>query len=283
MNPACLAYCLTPEERRQFEEDGYFIVEDVLPTEKIEALSVITDAVDAEHRAEKGLSQTGRVNVLDFIGKDRAFLELVDWYKTFPKVWGILGWNIQIYHSHLIVTPPETPTNGRDLKLGWHQDSDRLNKELETNPRPRISLKVAFFLSDCTQPYRGNFYVIPGSHLKNKVDLPKGDRKAEIESGVPVLAPRGSAVFFDRRLWHSASANYWTEPRRVLFYGYSYRWLRPRDNITVSHYWEELDPIRKQLFGASPTGGYGYTSPRDEDVPLRGWIREHLGESAVMP
>jgi ectoine hydroxylase-related dioxygenase (phytanoyl-CoA dioxygenase family) len=283
MNLACLNYCLTEEERRQFETDGYFMVEDVLSSEQIANLSTATDCVDAEHRAQKGLSPAARINVIDFIGKDEAFIELVDWYKTFPKVWGILGWNIQIYHSHLAVTPPENPANSRNLKLGWHQDSDRLNKELETNPRPRISLKVAYFLSDCTAPERGNFYVIPGSHLKNQLDFPNGDRNSELKEGVPVLAPKGSAVFFDRRLWHSASANYWTEPRKVLFYGYSYRWLRPRDDVSVSHYWDRLDPIRRQLFGASATGGYGYTSPKDEDVPLKTWIREHLGAEAVMP
>ena len=53
----------------------------------------------------------------------------------------------------------------------------------------------------------------------------------------------GRALFFDRRLWHSASANYWDVPRRVLFYGYSYRWLRPRDDMTVDHYLDKCDPI----------------------------------------
>ena len=41
------------------------------------------------------------------------------------------------------------------------------------------------------------------------------------------------------------------------------------------------DPIRRQLLGASPSGGFGYTSPKPEDVPLKAWIEEHLGEKAV--
>jgi hypothetical protein len=32
-----------------------------------------------------------------------------------------------------------------------------------------------------------------------------------------------------------------------------------------------------------PSGGHGYTSPTEEDVPLKGWIREHLGPEAVAP
>jgi hypothetical protein len=35
------------------------------------------------------------------------------------------------------------------------------------------------------------------------------------------------------------------------------------------------------LLGAS-SGGLGYTSPSDEDVPLKSWLLEHLGEKAVV-
>jgi ectoine hydroxylase-related dioxygenase (phytanoyl-CoA dioxygenase family) len=283
MNTDCLNYCLTEAERLAFERDGYFIIEDALTPDHVERLAAATDRVEAEYRAQHGLGPLDRVNILDFVGRDEAYLELVDWPKTFAKVWGILGWNIQLYHSHLIITPPETARNGRDKKLGWHQDSDRLNKEMETSPRPRISLKVAFFLSDCSAPDRANFYVVPGSHLQDKIDLPNGDRSADLPQGRAVLVPSGAAVFFDRRIWHSGSANYWDYSRRALFYGYSYRWIRPRDDMTVSHFWDRLDPIRRQLFGAAPTGSHGYSSPQEVDVPLRTWIREHLGEEAVTP
>ena len=283
MNPTCLDYCLTEAEHQQFEKDGYFILEDVLSSDQIQRLSEAADRVDAEERAKRGLEPHARLSVRDFIARDVAFMELVDWHKTFPKVWSILGWNIQIYHSHLTMTPPQPTTNGRDLKLSWHQDSGRLNAEMETNPRPRVSLKVAYFLTSTSEPGRGNFYIIPGSQLRNQIDFPNGDRKSEVKESVPVLAPKGSAVFFDRRLWHSASANYWTQPRKVLFYGYSYRWLRPRDEVSPGKFWNDFDPIRRQLFGYSAQGGYGYTSPKDEDVPLRTWIAEHLGEDALIP
>lgn len=284
METTCLSYLLTDDERREFDTRGYFVLPEVLSPEWVSRLTEAADRVGTEHRARQGLAPHARLSVMDFVGLDDAFLELVDWPVTFPKVWGILGWNIQLYHSHLVVTPPEPAADGpRNLQLSWHQDSARLNRELEGDPRPRVSLKVAFFLTDTSEPGRGNFYVVPGSHLRNEIEFPGGDRSAELAEGVPVLAPRGAAVFFDRRIWHSVSANFWTEPRKALFYGYSYRWLRPRDDMTVARHWDRLDPVRRQLFGAAPTGGYGYTSPTDEDVPLRTWIRDHVGEHAVAP
>ena len=65
--------------------------------------------------------------------------------------------------------------------------------------------------------------------------------------------------------------------------GYSYRWLRPRDDMTVAHYLDDADPVRRQLLGMSPNGGFGYTSPAEEDVPLKTWLTERLGAEAVIP
>ena len=52
--------------------------------------------------------------------------------------------------------------------------------------------------------------------------------------------------------------------------------------MTVDHIIDGCDPIRQQLLGATANGGFGYTSPKDEDVPLKGWLAEHLGQEAVV-
>src|SRR6478735_9327767 len=102
MNTACLEYCLTAEERTAFERDGYFIIEGALPPP-------LVDRLDAHYRPIRGKGPHELLNLLDFIGKDELFLELLDWPRTFPKVWGLLGWNIQLYHSHMTVTPVVPP------------------------------------------------------------------------------------------------------------------------------------------------------------------------------
>ena len=276
MHPKCLDYCLTEEEARKFKRDGYFIVPDALPPDMVRDLVVAVDRVDKEERARMDKSATARINHYDFIGKDDRFLPLLDWYKTFPKVWGILGWHIQLYHTHMTVTPPAEPHKTLEKDgpgLGFHQDSGRINQDFDMNPRPRISLKIGFFLTDTTEQGRGNFYVLPKSQTQNT--FPGENRNAPHKDAIPVLVPPGSAVFFDRRIWHSASTNYWKEPRRVLFYGYSYRWLRPRDDMQVEHYLDRCTPIQKQLLGVSYSGGRGYTSPTPQDAPLKAWLEEH--------
>ena len=271
MDASYLQHRLTDDERATFERDGFFAVEDALSPEQVASLTAVTDRI-FEARVADGHDPRKALFHPNFIPDDAQFADLVDYKKTLPKVWGILGWNIYLYHAHLIVTGPNgEPENNRTF--GWHQDSGRVNKEMESHPRPRLSLKIAYFLSDVSEPGRGNFWVVPGSHLKDDIERPT-DGNGQLEGAVPVLAKPGTAVFFDRRLWHAASPNWSDITRKVLFYGYGYRWIRTKDDMTVESLWEQSDPIRRQLLGWGVNAN-GFFTPTDEDVPLRGWLREH--------
>ncbi len=272
---SCLQYSLTEQERKQFDEQGYFMIENALSPEQVAILTQSTDRIYAAKVAE-GHNPTTALFYPNFIPDDTLFQDLVDYEKVLPKVWDILGWNIYLYHAHLIVTPPNE--QAPDAKtFGWHQDSGRTNVELEGDPRARLSLKVAYFLSDTSEPGRGNFWVVPGSHLWNTMDKPT-DGVGQPDGAIPVLAKPGTVVFFDRRIWHAGTPNWSTHTRKVLFYGYGYRWIRTKDDMTVQSLWATSDPIRRQLLGWSSNAN-GYYSPRDEDVPLRVWLREQ--QSAV--
>lgn len=276
MDPSCLQYRLTEAEREQFNTQGYLIVENALTRDR---LADLTRAIDAffDRAVRKGHDPAKTLFFPNFIPEDDAFFNLVDYDRILPKVWGILGWNIYLYHAHLIVTPPsgEPPNN---KTFGWHQDSGRVNQEIECHPRPRLSLKVAYFLTDVSEPGRGNMWIVPSSHLQDTIELP-ADRIGQPQGAVPVCVPPGSAVLFDRRLWHTASPNWSNITRKVLFYGYGYRWLRTKDDMTVQHYWGRCDPIRRQLLGWRVNCN-GLFSPSEEDVPLRTWLREHSPEEA---
>lgn len=271
MDPSCLRYRLTDEQRQSFDEHGLLQMPDALSADQVAALTAVTDQLHERHLAA-GNPADQAMFVPNFVPEDPRFVNLVDYEKILPKVWGILGWNIYLYHAHLIVTPPSG--RERDEKtFGWHQDSGRVNRDIETHPRPRLSIKVAYFLSDVSEEGRGNFWVVPGSHRKDDLDIPEAGQ-GQPAGAVPVLAKPGTAVFFDRRLWHAASPNWSDVTRKVLFYGYGYRWIRTKDDMTVSDLWPGSDPIRRQLLGDG-TNANGFYSPTADDVPLREWLQEH--------
>ncbi|HLI01573.1 MAG TPA: phytanoyl-CoA dioxygenase family protein [Acidimicrobiales bacterium] len=278
MDPACLQNRLTEQERKSFEQDGFFYVEDALSAAQVENLTAALDRVHQEALAAGEAQPDKAMFVPNFIPKDPAFVELVDYDRILPKVWEILGWNIYLYHAHLIVTPPSGQERS-DATFGFHQDSGRVNREMESHPRPRLSLKVAYFLSDTSVEGRGNFWVVPGSHLNDNLEKPE-DGHGQPEGATPVLAKPGTAVFFDRRLWHSATPNWSDVTRKVLFYGYGYRWIRTKDDMTVDSLWPESSPIRRQMLGWA-TNANGRYGPTEEDVPLREWLKEHAPEDVT--
>lgn len=276
MHLSALEHRLTPDERRDFERDGYLVVRGALDAASLAAMAEIVDRIDAKERTpEHGTRLLSMPNILP---RDERLLELLDLPTTFPKVWGALGWNIYCYHTHADVTPPVPAGETPQWQVAWHQDSMRVNDEIECHPRPRLSLKVGFYLTDAAEPDRGNTLVLPGSHLQDDLDCPN-DGTSCPEGTVPLLLEAGDAVLLDRRVWHSRSPNWRGPTRKVIWLGYAYRWLKPKDDMTVDSYLPGADAVRRQLLGAgSANGAY---DPQDRDVPLRAWLAEHAPDDAA--
>ena len=276
MDPACLEHRLTSTERAAFERDGYLTIPGALDASQVARLTAVANQIES---AERSPDQAGKLlSVTDIVARDDALVDLVSHDRVMPKIWGLLGWNIYLYHSHIDVTPPLDPDAPAGWDVAWHQDSMRVNDEIETHPRPRLSVKVGYFLTDLSHEGRGNTLVVPGSHLHDEVDCPH-DGVANPPGAIPLCVSPGTAVIIDRRIWHSRSPNRDGPARKVIWYGYSYRWLRPKDQMTVAHLYDQLDPVARQLLGDTPNNNGTY-DPTDDDVPLRAWLATHAEEDA---
>ena len=274
-----LEYCATDAQLRAFNDKGYLVVEDAISTEMVDALEEVADRVDAEERAKKGLAPHKLLSKFRTVVEDDLLLELLDNKKVFPLLWDILGWNIQLYISHLIMYPPEPADTPRVTKAAhWHQDGGRPVPEME-RPHPRLSLKVSYWLTDVTDRDNGAMRLIPGSHkLDTRPPNSDNDPDGDPEGAMDLIVKRGTAVLFDRRMWHSRGWNFSDVTRKVLFMGYSYRWLRGLDyNLMPPELLDKCDPIRRQLLGDG-VDVKGWWQPTDADVPLKTWIAEHRGE-----
>ena len=189
MNGDCLTHLLTEEERNHFEEHGYLYVPKALSSDMVERLLSAVDAIYRDALATGKAKHGNHWGWSNFLGIDDIFLNLVDLPTTFPKVWGILGWNIYLYHAHMHVK--HLPRQMHKMVTdGWNgiKIAVRVNIEMETHPRPRLSLKVAYFLTDVSEPGRGNFYIRPGSHFSD-VPIPESeisrDPRESPTSGIP--------------------------------------------------------------------------------------------------
>jgi ectoine hydroxylase len=262
---------------RKFEEDGFLVLPGVLTHTDLIDLTAATDSLWTKHLDVGGCATY--LHLFGFITKDQAFLRLVDLSGPLSYVVRFLGWNIHLYHSHLDVNPPiATQTL---FKYDWHRDGGRMNEDLEGQEPPCLSVKVAYFLTDLSAPDSGNLHVVPGSHRERcQPHLTEHEAPPNAEQ---VMVGPGSAVVFDRRLWHSRGPNSSGLTRKALFCAYSHRWIRPRDSISVTpETWATLDPVRRQLLGAA-SGPRGYHVPSDSEVPLRNWPRTRFVDEAPGP
>ena len=247
--------------REVFERDGYVVLEGALSPDE---LARLTEAVDRVYRSER--PDGGPLHLLAFCGREAAFLELLDHPSTLPLVVDLLGANIHMYHCHLDVHPPEIDAGTRPWM--WHQDGGIVNRDLETSPRPRLAVKLAYFLSDVSERGRGNFVVLPGSQRSNTIDRPPDDDN-DLPGAVPILARAGDAVLFDRRLWHMRGRNASALTRKAVFLAYTFRWVRARDDLDVrADLLHLVTPVRAQLLGASDRA-IDFWMPDRLDLPVR--------------
>ena len=279
---------MTAEQREQFDRDGFLIIRGALSPDEVSFYRDALDRVYADASADGRLGADGSMHLLSAVTNCPEAAGLIDHPATFSYVWSILGWNVHIYHSHVDVHPPLKER--RPFRFEWHQDGGRQNREIETDPRPRLSVKLAYWLSDVSEPGRGNFKVVPGSHTTNWIDGPprRDVEWPDPEGAIEVTANAGDVVFFDRRLWHARSDNYSEYTRKAMFFGYTLRWIAIRDDIAPiwsSDWADQLSPVQRQLLGGMKEADGDHSwGHYPSTTPLYGWLKERdLFDSSVPP
>jgi ectoine hydroxylase len=264
--------------RAELDKNGYLIIGGALSPDEVAHYRDALDRVYAEQQADGRVQPGGSMHQLSAVANCPEAVGLLDHPATFPYIWSVLGWNVHVYHSHLDVHPP-LPSK-RPFRFEWHQDGGRQNREIETDPRPRLSVKLAYWLSDVSEPGRGNFKVVPGSHLTNWISGPprRDVEWPDPEGAIEVCANPGDVVVFDRRLWHARSDNYSDITRKAMFFGYTLRWIAIRDEndgIWSSELAETMNPVQRQLLGGiAPGDGDHHWGHYPADTPLYGWLKE---------
>ncbi len=269
---------LTHEQRTFFETHGYLIVRNALDGRMIEQLIRVGDRLMAgeiqENRQKSSAYYDGFRNC---IALDDAFISLLTHSKTVPLVAQLLSPNLRLLTSHLIYKYPKPQESGvADQGYGgWHRDNYWVPHDLGHAEVPRMSIKVAYYLSDHRQAHTGMTLMAPGSHLlKTQLAMAPGRRDPK-EFVEPKLAA-GDALLFENRAWHSANAPLTVnQTRKCVMFGYCYGWLQPSDYMTQPDaLLEKVDDIGKQLLG-----GLSFESETFDlfyaNEPLRKWAEFH--------
>jgi ectoine hydroxylase-related dioxygenase (phytanoyl-CoA dioxygenase family) len=222
---------VTDDQKREFEEAGYLVVEDVLRGELLDEVRRASQALaDAE---PPGVDR--RVWHERVLFRRPAFRKVLDVPALVETARGLIGEDVQLLAMDLLLVRA-----GRG-NVGWHRDIQFVcNKTLSVN--------TGIYLQDLTDA-NGPLRVVPGSHRAEGHPPQTDDLPGQAE----VRVPAGAAVFFDAGLWHAAPPNRSGEDRLALFPYFGRYWIKRMDNYFTQSLPADLlattDPLKRQLLG----------------------------------
>ncbi|MGI9522947.1 MAG: phytanoyl-CoA dioxygenase family protein [Hyphomicrobiaceae bacterium] len=208
--------CLTREERRCYDEQGFVIPSFRLSDERIDYLRTVLDKLIADNpdvRPEKLVSAHIDGQNDEGVRGNAAFLELAKDADLLDMVEDAIGSNIILWGCHVFCKP-----GGDGLETPWHQDGHYWPI------RPLATCTVWVALDHSTRE-NGCLRVIPRSHrgrrlfthlMENREDLVLTQRTAEgafdEDSAVDLELEPGQMSMHDVYLVHGAAAN--VSPKR---------------------------------------------------------------------
>lgn len=259
---------LSSEQKQFVDTNGYLLIKNALPPDVVAEIDAAVDEVFEKESEAGNLDADGKLNLRNCITHHEAFLQLLDWHKSFPYACGVLNWNIQMITSHLIVLPSKNePPDDVKTKIGLHRDGGTSYREMQ-EPHPRILLKIAYAISDQSDPASGATVLVPGSN--RLTGMPARDPETGWARGaISMNVNAGDAFLFEQRTYHGIGHNWSGLPRKTIFMGYAYRWVKPMDYIMMpDELVDRCNPIQKQLLGVVDDAMSFYI-PQDKDVPLK--------------
>lgn len=224
-----MIFDISKEKRRQFEIDGYFLLESVIPPEHIELLRnycrIEMDEMDAEmdrqgkdliginHRGKRyfcGLTMEKHPQLKSFIFSDlMASIGIAT-----------LGENVFVHGDQFVVK-----NSKEGMKFSWHQDGAYVYNRIGDHPE----CITCWCPLDDVDEENGTAYLLPFSrfgerelveHIK---DEKTNDRIGYFgdDPGDPIIAPAGSIAVFSSLSFHRSGANPTGNMRRVYLAQYA--------------------------------------------------------------
>jgi ectoine hydroxylase-related dioxygenase (phytanoyl-CoA dioxygenase family) len=259
---------------KQFHEQGYLLLRNVLTPEKVKSLNAAIDEIVQQE--PESLAH----NIYNSVERSDEIASMIDEPTILPLIVNLLGYNIQLHISHLTIrqpNPQEVQTETHSF-INWHQDGPHPQFPKLGGITSTYYIKTCYILSDMSEPNRGNTKIVPGSH--NRPYEPSSTNVGdELPGEIQVCGNPGDVFIFAQNLWHAGAPNRSSFTRRQLFLGYSPIWMRPIDYRTASdRLLKDASPIRKQLLGVIDDNPFKYYVPNESMVPLKQYFHGVAGK-----
>jgi len=235
--PATPASRISPAQRRQFQEEGYFVLPGIVPAEQLEMMrdtcSQFIAAFDAEMDAagvtQQGITIKGSRYFIARRYKGTRLSEFIFSDLMADICRATIGDTAYLFWEQFVVKGPE-----KGAKFSWHQDSAYVSAPHS----PYITCWVT--LDDVTEA-NGTVYLLPYSRAGSRELQPhtKNTETNDLEGyfgsdpGDPVIVPAGSIAVFSSHVFHRSGYNTTPNWRRIYLPQYSVEPFKRADGSLV--------------------------------------------------
>src|SRR6266498_4361091 len=235
---------ITTEHVRRFRDEGFFVLESVLPGTELELLrSECQRFVDERDREmdrlgvdKLDLDHRGSRYFVHAYGKSPGIERFLrsDFMVAIARA--ALGDTVYLFNEQYVVKAAE-----HGMTFSWHQDSGFVEYE----HRPYLTCWIA--LDDVTEA-NGTVYLLPYSRAgtRDVVEHVRDDETNDLggdfgdDPGDPVIVPAGSIACFSSTLFHRSGPNTTDSVRRVYLAQYSTEPILSDDRSKPRHLAEPL-------------------------------------------
>ena len=238
--------------KADLDTQGFYLIEGALSAEQLAvARSRLLDQAAQERAEGWGLSyDRDSQAVQNLLNKGAVFADLALARPVLDLIEHLLGTEVLLSSITANIVGPGTKAQT------LHADQAIVPAPW---PGPWVA-NVAWMLDDFT-PENGATCIVAGTHLTNT----NPDYTKPLPKASPVIAPAGTAMVFDGRLWHGAGENTSTARRHAIFAYYCAPFLRQQENMFLSlgrEVVENAPPELRKLLGYVPYYGKIGAIPR---------------------
>jgi ectoine hydroxylase-related dioxygenase (phytanoyl-CoA dioxygenase family) len=222
---AAAAAQITPEHARRFAEDGFFVLDGVVPASDLELLR--RECARLIEERDREMDRQG-VDTLDLDHRGRRYF--VHAYDSSPAVRrflfsdlmlqiarAALGDTVYLFNEQYVVKAAE-----RGMQFSWHQDSGFIDY-------PHTPYLTCWIALDDVSEANGTVYLLPYARAGTR-EVVEHVRDAETndmigysgdDAGDPVVVRAGSIAGFSSTVFHRSGPNTTERARRVYVAQYS--------------------------------------------------------------
>ncbi|MEM7251987.1 MAG: phytanoyl-CoA dioxygenase family protein [Pseudomonadota bacterium] len=222
---------LNADQVRQFEQDGYLVVENAVSPKQLSALQRQTEqwvdesrahrepfgvpTLDGRPRFDMGKEHCAATPALRRINNPSdisdAYMNVMREARTVDMVSDLIGPNVKFHHCKVNLKLP-----GSQTEVGYHQD-------YAYTPHTNDDIVTALLMLDDMTPENGCLKVVPGSHRGPIYSLFRDEQfvgvmdqqvvQAMKASALPIYGEAGSVCLMHTRVVHGSDPNHSSAPR----------------------------------------------------------------------